>query len=57
MKSHKCLACTPRQICQQKQLKASIVCEEFYGLPAECYGPQTSIELGIKNNSLKWFMA
>ena len=42
---------------QKKQLKALIVSEEFYGLSAECYGLQTPIELGIKNNSLKWFMA
>ena len=32
----------------KKQLKASIVSEEFYGLPAKCYGPQMSTELGIK---------
>ena len=47
----------PQTDLSTKQLKASIVSEEFYGLPAECYGPQISIELGIKNNSLKWFMA
>ena len=51
-KNNKCLAHTPRQICPQ--LKASVVSEKFYGLPAKCYGPQTSIKLGIKNNS---FMA
>ena len=40
---------------KEKQLKASIVSEEFYGLPAKYYDPQMSIELGIKNNSFKWF--
>ena len=40
-----------------KKMKASTVSEKFYGLPAMCYGPQSSIELGIKNNSFKWFMA
>ena len=36
---------------------ASIVPEEFYGLQAEFYGHQRFIELGIKNNRFKWFMA
>ena len=40
----------------KEQLKASVVSEEFYGLPAKCYGHQMSIELGIKNNSFKWFV-
>ena len=55
--------CTPGEICQQKN-KASIVSEEFYGLPAdfyglpaEFYGLQRFIELRIENNSFKWFMA
>ena len=30
--------------------------KEFYGLPAEIYGPQRFLELGIKNNSFKYFM-
>ena len=47
----------PDRLVHKKQLKASIVSEEFYGLPAKYYGPQTSIELGIKNNSFKWFVA
>ena len=34
--------------------KVSVVSKEFYGLPAEFYGPQRFIE--IKNNSLKCFI-
>ena len=42
---------------KKKQLKASIVSDEFYGLSAKCHGPQMSIELGITNNGFKWCMA